>query len=106
MTWSGSAAPAAPAWPANRRTTKARALTDKSQHHSRADLVGRLNAVLRGWCEYLRHGVSKATFGNADPYITGEGNRPAIGTFAERSTRCVMLLQLPTDHTAEAVRDA
>ena len=38
--------------------------------------------------------------------ITGEGNRSAIGTLVERSTRYVMLLHLPTDHTAEAVRAA
>ncbi len=38
--------------------------------------------------------------------ITGEGNRSAIGTLVERSTRYVMLLHLPIDHTAEAVRDA
>ena len=38
--------------------------------------------------------------------IIGEGNRSAIGTLVERSTRYVMLLHLPTDHTAEAVRDA
>ena len=38
--------------------------------------------------------------------ITGDGNRSAIGTLVERSTRYVMLLHLPIDHTAEAVRDA
>ena len=38
--------------------------------------------------------------------ITGEGKRSAIGTLVERSTRYVMLLHLPIDHTAEAVRDA
>ena len=38
--------------------------------------------------------------------ITGEGNRSAIGTLVERTTRYVMLLHLPVDHTAEAVRDA
>ncbi len=42
----------------------------------------------------------------SDPYITGEGNRSAIGTLVQRSTRYVMLLHLPIDHTAEAVRDA
>ncbi len=42
----------------------------------------------------------------ATQLITGEGNRSAIGTLVERSTRYVMLLHLPTDHTAEAVRDA
>jgi IS30 family transposase len=36
----------------------------------------------------------------------GEGNRSAIGTLVERSTRYVMLLHLPAEHTAEAVRDA
>jgi len=49
-------------------TAKVRALTDKAQHHSLADLLGRLNAVLRGWCGYFRHGVSKATFGYLDSY--------------------------------------
>ena len=38
--------------------------------------------------------------------ITGESNRSAIGTLVERTTRYVMLLHLPLDHTAEAVRDA
>jgi len=38
--------------------------------------------------------------------IMGEGNRSAIGTLVERSTRYVLLLHLPAEHTAEAVRDA
>jgi len=38
--------------------------------------------------------------------ITGESNRTAIGTLVERSTRFVMLLHLPIDHGAVAVRDA
>ena len=33
-------------------------------------------------------------------------NRSAIGTLVERTTRFVMLLHLPGDHGAEAVRDA
>lgn len=49
-------------------TAKVRALTKKAQHQSLADLLGRLNAVLRGWCGYFRHGVSKATFGYLDSY--------------------------------------
>ena len=28
-----------------------------------SDLLRRLNGVLRGWTNYFRHGVSKATFG-------------------------------------------
>jgi len=46
------------------------------------------------------------TASRSDPYIIGKQNRSAIGTLVERSTRYVMLLHLPTDHTAQAVRDA
>lgn len=38
--------------------------------------------------------------------ILGEDSGSAIGTLVERSTRFVMLLHLPADHGAEAVRDA
>jgi transposase, IS30 family len=38
--------------------------------------------------------------------ITGEENKTAITTLVERTTRFVMLLHLPKDHSAEAVRDA
>ncbi|MEV5534815.1 IS30 family transposase, partial [Streptomyces prunicolor] len=38
--------------------------------------------------------------------IIGKDHRSAIGTLVERSTRYVMLLHLPTDHTAASVRDA
>lgn len=36
----------------------------------------------------------------------GKDHKSAIGTLVERSTRYVMLLHLPGDHTAETVRDA
>lgn len=49
-------------------TAKVRALTKKARHHGLADLLGRLNPVLRGWCAYFRHGVSKATFGYLDSF--------------------------------------
>ncbi len=50
--------------------------------------------------------ITPARTPSRSPLITGEGNQSAIGTLVERSTRYVMLLPLPTDHTAEAVRDA
>ena len=38
--------------------------------------------------------------------ILGTGNASAIGTLVERTTRFCLLLHLPTDHGATAVRDA
>ena len=38
---------------------KVRALPRKDQHHGLADLLGRLNPVLRGWCAYFRHGCPR-----------------------------------------------
>ena len=35
--------------------------------------------------------------------ILGAGHHRAIGTLVERATRFIILLHLPTDHTAEAV---
>ena len=47
---------------------KVRSLTAKSQHKTLGDLHRRINPVLRGWCTYFRHGVSKRTFGYLDSY--------------------------------------
>jgi RNA-directed DNA polymerase len=41
---------------------KIRRLTRRKRHRTLADLLQRLNPVLRGWCHYFRHGVSKRTF--------------------------------------------
>jgi len=41
---------------------KVRALTHGARHRTLADLLRQLNAALRGWCNYFRHGVSAATF--------------------------------------------
>jgi RNA-directed DNA polymerase len=45
---------------------KVRALTRSRRHRTLADLLRRLNPVLRGWCNYFRHGVSKRTFSYVD----------------------------------------
>jgi RNA-directed DNA polymerase len=47
---------------------KVRRLTRRPEHRTLADLLRRLNPVLRGWCNYFRHGVSKRTFGYLDYY--------------------------------------
>jgi RNA-directed DNA polymerase len=47
---------------------KVRALTRRKNHRGLADLLRRLNPVLRGWCTYFRHGVSSRTFGYVDHF--------------------------------------
>src|ERR687892_728846 len=45
---------------------KVRSLTRRGSHRRLADLLRRLNPVLRGWCNYFRHGVSQRTFSYVD----------------------------------------
>jgi RNA-directed DNA polymerase len=48
---------------------KVRALTNRSTtNQDLAQLLGRVNATLRGWANYFRHGVSKKIFGDVDHY--------------------------------------
>jgi RNA-directed DNA polymerase len=47
---------------------KVRQLTRRARHRTLADLLRRLNPVLRGWCNYFRHGVCKRTFGYIDHF--------------------------------------
>ena len=47
---------------------KVRLLTRRRRHRTLADLLRRLNPVLRGWCNYFRHGVSSRTFSYVDHY--------------------------------------
>ena len=47
---------------------RVRALTRRTAHPSLAALLRQLNPVLRGWCTYFKHGVSKATFHYLDEY--------------------------------------
>ncbi len=48
--------------------TKVRSLTRRAKHRTLADLLRRLNPVLRGWCTYFRHGVSSRTFSYVDHF--------------------------------------
>ena len=42
--------------------TKVRSLTARAKHRTLGDLLISVNRVLRGWCNYFRHGVSARTF--------------------------------------------
>ena len=48
--------------------TKVRILTQRSSAMPSRAVLQRVNAVLRGWCNYFRHGVSKATFSYLDEF--------------------------------------
>jgi RNA-directed DNA polymerase len=48
--------------------TKVRALTYRSSAMPSRAVLHRINAVVRGWCNYFRHGVSKATFSYLDEF--------------------------------------
>ena len=50
-------------------TDKARSLTRRHKHRTLADLLRRMNPVLRGWCTYFRHGVSSRTFSYVDHFV-------------------------------------
>ena len=47
---------------------KVRKLTHRSKPRMLADLLRQLNPVLRGWCNYFRHGVSTQTFNYLDHF--------------------------------------
>jgi RNA-directed DNA polymerase len=47
-------------------TAKVRSITRRHKHRTLADLLRLLNPVLRGWCNYFRHGVSARTFSYVD----------------------------------------
>src|SRR5512132_2210022 len=43
-------------------------LTRPKTHRTLAALLLRINPVIRGWCTYFRHGVSKRTFSHIDHF--------------------------------------
>jgi RNA-directed DNA polymerase len=47
---------------------KVRSLTARAKHRTLGDLLRFLNRVLRGWCNYFRHGVSSQTFSYLDHF--------------------------------------
>jgi RNA-directed DNA polymerase len=48
---------------------KVRGLTNRSSPLTLQKLLTRLNALVRGWCNYFRHGVSKHVFGVLGDYV-------------------------------------
>ena len=50
-------------------TRKVRSLTRRHKHRTLANLLHAVNRVLRGWCNYFCHGVSKATFSYLDHFV-------------------------------------
>lgn len=49
-------------------TAKVRSLTARAKHRTLGNLLHSVNRVLRGWCNYFRHGVSARTFGYLDHF--------------------------------------
>ncbi len=47
---------------------KVRSLTRRAKHRTLAELLRSINRVLRGWCNYFRHGVSSKTFSYLDHF--------------------------------------
>ncbi len=47
---------------------KVRSLTARAKHRTLGELLHSLNRVLRGWCNYFRHGVSSRTFSYLDHF--------------------------------------
>lgn len=45
-----------------------RSLTRRSKHATLTILIQAVNRLLRGWCQYFKHGVSKQTFSYVDHY--------------------------------------
>ena len=65
---------------------KVRTLTRRARHRTFADLLRRLNPVLRGWCNYFRHGVSSRTFS----YVENFAFRRIIGWLRKRHPKLNM----------------
>src|ERR1035437_9142750 len=65
---------------------KVRTLTRRARHRTFADLLRRLNPVLRGWCNYFRHGVSSRTFS----YVENFAFRRIIGWLRKRHPKLHM----------------
>jgi hypothetical protein len=47
---------------------KVRTAMRRTRHKTLAGLLHQLNLILRGWCSYFRHGISKVTFGYLDKF--------------------------------------
>jgi RNA-directed DNA polymerase len=47
---------------------KVKSLTARAKHRTLADFLISVNRILRGWCNYFRHGVSSKTFSYLDHF--------------------------------------
>ncbi len=48
---------------------KVRRATRRQRHRTLAELLRQVNRILRGWCNYFRHGVSSRTFSYLDHFV-------------------------------------
>jgi RNA-directed DNA polymerase len=62
---------------------KVRSLTRRAKHRTLADLLRRLNPVLRGWCNYFRHGACR--LGPSATSITSPSGGSSAGSVNDTS---------------------
>ena len=89
---------------------KVRQITRSGHNQTLAELLHRLNPVLRGWCAYFRCGVSSQTFAYLDAFAWRRVLRWLRRKYPKRNMRWLLGHYLPrwrpTDGTVTLVRPA